>query len=183
MNSMTTIQPDLPARCERAFKKSKFDELTLSAQLATLDRIGRQRALTDTESRELERLMRIKDRRDERRGIFPGRKSMEQQPIPRTFAGVPVRAMEDAMAERQKQIADFGHTPEKDLARYQEGQPDHLGRVACRYANEARESMAFGRSQLNVARIKSIKAIAALLAQVDLIDAALAEEPCQEDEA
>lgn len=172
---MNAYATDILDRCADAARRARFDAITLNAQLATLDRIGRQRALTDAESRELERLLRIKDRRDERR-IMQGGKPMEHTPRLTTFAGVPVRAMEDAMRERQAQIADFGHTPETDLAAWHDGGTDKLGRVALAYCKDAADSMAFGRPQLRTARLKSIKAIAALLAQVDLIDAIEAED-------
>lgn len=167
--------PGLVDRCARAAKRARFDEMTLSTRLAQLDYTGRQRALTDTESRELERLMVIKDRRDDRRAL-QGRKPVNT-PARTTFAGVPVAAMEATMAERQRQIAQFGHTPEADREAWHAGKPDRLARVAVNYALEARESMSFGRQQLHVARLKSIKAAAALLAQIDLIDALLAEDP------
>lgn len=172
---MNAFTPDLATRCADAAKRARFDEMTLNAQLATLDRIGRTRALTDAESRELERLLTIKDRRDERR-IARGIPTMEHTPQAKTFAGVPVRAMEDAMRERQAQIVKFGHTPETDLATWYDGDTDRLGRTALAYCQDAADSMAFGRPQLRTARLKSIKAIAALLAQVDLIDAIEAED-------
>lgn len=168
-HSPSTMKPFGPIEtCNPADRRRNLDAYTLNAKLFALQQIGRDRALTDTESRELERLLRIKDQRDLRRNSSPRSKPMEQP-----FRHRNDRAMHDAMAERRRQIEHFGHTPEKDLAdwRADPSKRDRLARVMHRYSCDAAESMTFGRSQHQTARLKALKAIAAGLALVDLIDA------------
>ncbi|QQN75024.1 hypothetical protein [Croceicoccus sp. YJ47] len=90
-----------------------------------------------------------------------------------TFAGVPVRAAEDAMAERHRQIVEFGHTPETDRSEYhRDGRGrTHLARTARTYAHDALDLMQRGPAHHERARQKAVRAAAACLALIDLIDA------------
>lgn len=83
------------------------------------------------------------------------------------------RALIAVMDERLQQITRFGHTPERDLAKYLDN-PRHgerLARIAASYAKDAGDSMQFnGPVQRRVARMKAAKSAAAAAALIELID-------------
>jgi len=82
-------------------------------------------------------------------------------------AGVPVRAMEDVLAERMRVILDFGHTPEKDLQLPLAWLPQE----ARNYLTDAIDEAHRGPDRHAIARRKLIKAGALLLAAIDRLDA------------
>lgn len=91
-----------------------------------------------------------------------------------TGAFVPVAAIEDVLAERHRQIAKFGHTPERDAALPLK----QLPREAARFLNMAIEDCQFHREDWRTAARKHlIRAAAMILAAMDRI----ALEPEDED--
>ncbi|WP_374414263.1 hypothetical protein [Novosphingobium colocasiae] len=102
----------------------------------------------------------------------------------RTFAGVPVAAIEDVMQCRMRQIVEFGHTPERDreAALYSPREFDHHGQrslvraIAAQLAS-AIEYASFGRGKYPIARRYLVKTAALCLAAIDWIDAELADHP------
>ena len=86
-------------------------------------------------------------------------------------AGVPVRAMEDVLAERMRVILDFGHTPEKDLQLPLAWLPQE----ARNYLTDAIDEAHRGPDRHAIARRKLIKAGALLLA-------AIVDPPAPDDE-
>lgn len=86
---------------------------------------------------------------------------------PSTFAGVPVAAMEAAMAERTKQIA-LGHTPQADLRL---DNPKQLPATAIRYLNLGIEDVQFHKGDWQTRAKRHFAQAAALaLAAWDYID-------------
>lgn len=91
------------------------------------------------------------------------------------------QALIDVMAERLRQIQQFGHTPEKDVAEFfgsERGQL-HLARTAEHYAHRATEDMSLNRRE--IARKDAVKAAAGYLALIDLLDALDAQPPLTEE--
>jgi hypothetical protein len=85
-----------------------------------------------------------------------------------TFAGVPVASMEAVMAQRTRQIAHFGHTPDKDLGLRPSVLPDR----AIRYLVNAQEDLQFRRGEYRAsARRHLAQAGAMVLAAIDYLDA------------
>ena len=94
--------------------------------------------------------------------------------------GAPVRAMEDVMACRLRQIHEFGHTPEKDRESplWSPREFDNHGRRSLLRAVSAQlssaiEYAAFGPSKYDVVRRYLVKTAALCLAAIDWIDAEL----------
>ena len=82
-------------------------------------------------------------------------------------APVPVAAMEAVMAQRMRQILDFGHTAEQD------GRlpPCHLPKQARAYLEGAIDEILWARpGWINRAHLKLTKAGALLLASVDRLE-------------
>ncbi|GGD74087.1 hypothetical protein [Croceicoccus mobilis] len=97
---------------------------------------------------------------------------MEHEPIPAPprIEAISVRAMEDIMAERHRQIQKFGHTPEQDVAAHRDApsRVPRLSRIAARTARDAGEDLQFGK--LETARKHAIQSAATALALVEMID-------------
>lgn len=95
-----------------------------------------------------------------------------QAPIPASirpgapaYTYVPVRAMEDILALRARQIHEFGHTPVQDL-----GLPRLQLPLAARQAlSDAIEDMQFNKERGQIRR-RLVKAAALIMATIDRID-------------
>lgn len=99
------------------------------------------------------------------------------------FAGVPVAAMEDVMAERSRQIIGYGHTPEDDLTLRLEVLPARMRAMAMHAYEDCTmfrpytltaECLADKRQRIAMARKRMVQATALGLAAIDRIDAELA---------
>lgn len=95
-----------------------------------------------------------------------------------TFAGVPVKAMEDVMAERTRQIVEFGHTAEADRETplWAHREFTELGRrsfmrMIADHLSSAIEYASFGRGKHARARRYLVMTAALCLAAIDRIDA------------
>lgn len=90
---------------------------------------------------------------------------MADKPV--TFAAVPVAAMEAVMAQRTRQIADYGHTPEQDA----QLPVCHLPKQARAYLEGAIDELLWKRpGWLNRASLKLTKAGALTLAALDRLE-------------
>lgn len=96
---------------------------------------------------------------------------------------VPVKAMEDVLALRMRQIHDHGHSLAADRALIaQSGQRHAVARLAQQALHDAIEDMMFNKSADQIRR-RLVKAGALLLAAIDAEDASNAEDAVAEAEA
>lgn len=81
-----------------------------------------------------------------------------------------LRPFRDALTERQRQMDEFGHTPERDLAEYHDNPHNRarLARIMRMKSCDAVEDMQF--NKLELARRHALQAIATGFALVELID-------------